>query len=98
MKACKERWERDHPGKTAPLPSAPLPNAPVGSKEWAKFNAAANEKFNNETLEPCPHCGRTFNEEALARHAPKCATLSICPSIVACGRKCCSAEPSQLSV
>merc|ERR1711871_1094418 len=24
-------------------------------------------------LVPCPHCGRTFNEQAAARHIPKCA-------------------------
>ena len=24
---------------------------------------------------PCPHCGRSFNEQAAARHIPKCADM-----------------------
>ena len=73
MKACKERWEREHPGKVAPEPAKPIPTGtPFGGREWAAFNEAANDKFNNETLEPCPHCGRTFLPERLAVHLRTC--------------------------
>ena len=73
MKACKEKWEREHPGKTAPEPARQLPiGAAAGSKDWKQFNEAANEKFNDETLEPCPHCGRTFLPDRLQVHLRVC--------------------------
>ncbi|CAM9796558.1 unnamed protein product [Chrysoparadoxa australica] len=30
-------------------------------------------------LVPCPHCGRTFNEQAAERHIPKCTSLKTKP-------------------
>ena len=61
LKACRERWAREHPGKTPPSPAAPIPvGAPAGSKGGKAFNASAIEKYESETLEPCPHCARTF--------------------------------------
>ena len=72
LKACKERWEREH-GRPAPEPSAEMPtDAPVGSKAWAAFNTAAIAKFNAETLQPCPHCQRTFLPDRLAVHLRTC--------------------------
>eukprot|EP00658_Telonema_sp_P-2_P039800 TRINITY_DN28437_c0_g1_i2.p1 TRINITY_DN28437_c0_g1~~TRINITY_DN28437_c0_g1_i2.p1 ORF type:complete len:469 (-),score=79.89 TRINITY_DN28437_c0_g1_i2:53-1459(-) len=32
------------------------------------------------SLVPCPHCGRTFNENAAERHIPKCATQKAKPT------------------
>ena len=42
------------------------------AKEWAEFNEAAVEKFNTDTLQPCPHCGRTFLPERLQVHLRSC--------------------------
>ena len=73
LKACKEKWERDHPGKTAPEPAAPIPiNAKAGGKEWAAFNATAQETFESETMEACPHCNRTFLPDRLPIHLRTC--------------------------
>ena len=72
LKACKERWEREH-GKPAPDPGVELPQgAELGSREWAAFNRAAQQKFNDETLQPCPHCARTFLPDRLAVHLRSC--------------------------
>ena len=73
LKACRERWAREHPGKTPPEPGAPIPvGAPAGSKEWKAFNASAIEKYESETLEPCPHCARTFLPDRLVVHLRTC--------------------------
>ena len=72
LKACKERWEREH-GRPAPEPDTPMPiGARAGSREWEAFNEAATQKFNDETLLPCPHCGRTFLKDRLAVHLRSC--------------------------
>ena len=72
LKACKERWEREH-GRPAPEPSAPIPvGAKAGGKEWAKFNATAMETFETETMEACPHCLRTFLPDRLQVHLRTC--------------------------
>ena len=52
IKACAEKWEREHPGKTAPQPAAPIPvGAKAGAKEWRAFNAQAQETFEEKTME-----------------------------------------------
>lgn len=72
VKACKERWEREH-GKKAPEPAKAMPSgARVGSREWAEFNAAAAETFNTDTMKPCPHCARTFLPDRLQVHLRSC--------------------------
>ena len=38
----------------------------------AEFNARMFEYYNRISLCQCPHCGRSFNEEAFARHATMC--------------------------
>merc|ERR1712078_195129 len=35
-----------------------------------------------ENLVPCPHCHRTFNEEAAKRHIPRCANTKAKPSLL----------------
>lgn len=34
----------------------------------------------DQSLVPCPHCGRSFNETAAERHIPKCATQKAKPT------------------
>lgn len=71
LKACKERWEREHK-KPAPEPNMPIPvGAKVGSKEWAAFNMDA-EKTYEANLEPCPFCNRTFLPDRLPIHLRTC--------------------------
>ena len=36
------------------------------------YNDAAADQFNNEVLEKCHGCGRTFNPESLAKHQKLC--------------------------
>lgn len=38
----------------------------------SNFNNNNNYDYSNNGLDPCNVCGRTFNEEALKRHAPIC--------------------------
>jgi ribosomal protein L32 len=72
VKACTERWEREH-GRPAPQPVVDMPsNAKPGSREWREFNEAAQAKFNSDTLQPCPHCGRTFLPDRLQVHLRSC--------------------------
>ena len=72
VKACTERWEREH-GRPAPQPAVDMPsNAKPGSREWREFNEAAQAKFNSDTLQPCPHCGRTFLPDRLQVHLRSC--------------------------
>ena len=79
IKACKQRWEREH-GRAAPEPDVEMPlGAPAGSKAWEQFNAAANSKFNTDTLQPCPHCNRTFLPDRLPIHLRSCASLGFKP-------------------
>ena len=73
LKACTEKWEREHPGKRAPPPVTAIPvGAPVGSKEWAAFNTTAQEAFEENTMESCPYCQRTFLPDRLAVHLRTC--------------------------
>lgn len=44
----------------------------VSGKELMKMNQKAAEDYNNEVLEPCSNCGRTFLPEALVRHKNCC--------------------------
>ena len=37
-----------------------------------RYNDEAFDQYNNQSLEPCPRCGRTFNSEALPRHMKGC--------------------------
>ena len=46
--------------------------AKPGSKAWADFNEAAIHKFSTETLQPCPHCARTFLPDRLKVHLRSC--------------------------
>ena len=50
--------------------------AKAGSKAWDQFNQAANEKFNTDTLQPCPHCARTFLPDRLAVHLRSCRPVA----------------------
>ena len=37
-----------------------------------RYNDAAFDQYNTQSLEPCPRCGRTFNTDALPRHMKGC--------------------------
>ena len=52
-----------------------LEDAGVPLREIQPSRAAADayEQLTSDFV-PCPHCGRTFNENAASRHIPKCAT------------------------
>ena len=71
MKECRKKYEREH-GKPAPEPKVEAPvGKGLGSKAWAEFNEAQEEGW-QETLEPCPQCGRTFLPDRLAVHLRSC--------------------------
>ena len=76
---CEKKWvkkeETKPPRERRPVPERPallgepLPKTAAGVES---FNAAMFEAFNSASLIRCSGCGRTFNEEALARHAKGC--------------------------
>ena len=71
LKACRVKYEREN-GKPAPeLPKDHPTNKPVTSREWSEFNAAAEEGW-NDSLVPCPNCGRTFLPDRLEIHLRSC--------------------------
>ena len=71
LKACRVKYEREN-GKPAPELPKDLPtNKPVTSREWSEFNAAAEEGW-NDSLVPCPNCGRTFLPDRLEIHLRSC--------------------------
>ena len=41
-----------------------------------QYNEAATKQFNEEVLERCEGCGRTFNPEALVKHQKHCLQLN----------------------
>eukprot|EP00966_Prymnesium_polylepis_P312812 7228626-Prymnesium_polylepis.1 len=67
MKECRKRYEREH-GTPPPEPKMEAPvGKGLGAKEWEEFNEAQEEGW-KESLEPCPHCGRTFLPDRLVVH------------------------------
>ena len=67
-KAFTAAFERAKSGKK----SKNISNAQIEAQNRAAFNA-----YNDTSLFPCPHCGRTFLEEPLARHLKVCRPDSI---------------------
>ena len=47
-----------------------------GDEEGYKEAAKIASDYAQQQLVPCPHCNRTFNEEAAKRHIPVCANKS----------------------
>lgn len=81
IKSCKKKWEAQQELKPAnerkPLPQPPTQKSALEGGEHTDskvnlYNEAAAEQFNNEVLERCEGCGRTFNPESLARHQKLC--------------------------
>ena len=78
LKTCKKKWdieqEKKPPHLRKPCPEPPkefnaaLSGAKDGSYDFASYNDAAFDNYNNKSLEPCQGCGRTFNPDALVRH------------------------------
>ena len=76
---CQDKWAQKEAQKPkrerrAPPPcpfdvDAPLPRDAAGIDD---FNARMFEVYNGASLCQCTHCGRSFHEEAFARHAKMC--------------------------
>lgn len=64
------KWKMQSEQFRANLRAAKLSEEGGQAYEDATKQASA---YNAQGLTPCPHCGRSFNEEAAARHIPICA-------------------------
>lgn len=64
------KWKQQSEQFRANLRAAKMVEEGGAAYEEAAKQAAA---YNDQSLTPCPHCGRTFNEEAASRHIPICA-------------------------
>jgi hypothetical protein len=85
LKQCKKLWEQREAlkprGERKPVPQAPLGferRIATGDIEHMSAgaiqaqNTAAFESYNNDALDPCPHCGRTMLPKALEIHLRSC--------------------------
>ena len=76
--------------KIQQLPKADVASKPTKSTSWRKqselLRAAVKRSGNGEgykeTLVPCPHCGRSFNEKAAKRHIPICTQIKAKPKML----------------
>lgn len=82
LKQCKALWESQQQ-KLLQAERNPLPRDPefVDSQESGRTgidaqNVAALRVFNDETLEACEHCGRTFLADRLSVHQKSCTSSS----------------------
>jgi hypothetical protein len=69
-KDAKGKWKMQSEQFRANLRAAKMAEDGTEGYEEAAKQAAA---MNSQSLTPCPHCARTFNDEAAARHIPICA-------------------------
>lgn len=65
------KWKQESEQFRANMRAARL--AGSGNTEAYQQAAETAAKYNTQNLKPCPHCGRTFNEDAASRHIPICA-------------------------
>mmetsp|Transcript_112928 Transcript_112928/g.258606 ORF Transcript_112928/g.258606 Transcript_112928/m.258606 type:complete len:614 (-) Transcript_112928:126-1967(-) len=71
--AAKSKWRLQSEAFRAALMCARA--AEQGGSELAAAEARAsalNQELNSGSMTPCPHCGRTFRDEAAKRHIPIC--------------------------
>ena len=77
LKSCKKKWEAQEAQKPKnerkPLPEPPSEKQALTSGDHTDsraklYNVAAADQFNNEVLDRCEGCGRTFNPDALIKH------------------------------
>jgi hypothetical protein len=93
LKECAKKYERE---KGRPAPPAPEmlnmltgDDRPIGkgsAKAWEEYNEAAWAAAQS-ALEPCPHCGRKFNQNAAERHIPKCTSIQAKPKMLVRGQR-----------
>jgi ribosomal protein L37E len=73
-----KRWEAEEAKKPKnlrrPIPAAPEINATSNRKA---YNDAAYDKYNNEALETCGRCGRTFLPDRLEIHLRSCKGTNV---------------------
>lgn len=83
IKACKKKWETDQgklpAGQRRLMPIAPtnfdqtVEAAKKGEKiDLDAVNSESFSVYNNQSLEACPNCKRTFNKESLEKHVRMC--------------------------
>ncbi len=85
LKQCKKLWEQREalkpPHERKPLPAAPanLERAVatgdirhMSDRAINQQNSAAFDAYNNDALEKCPHCGRSFLPKPLEIHLKSC--------------------------
>ena len=72
---CMKKWEAEMdalpPEQRRPRPVRPSVSEGASLEER---NEAAQQSH-EAVLSPCPHCGRTFNEQAAERHIARCSQL-----------------------
>ncbi len=59
-----------------PLPKEPDVGGQLGGSSLDAQNEAAQQVFNEEALEACEHCGRTFMKDRLVIHQKSCTSSS----------------------
>ena len=64
------KWKQQSQAFRASLQAANIKD--TNSEEYARAAAMASQA-NEESLTKCPHCNRSFNEDAAKRHMPICA-------------------------
>ena len=81
LKTCKKKWEDEEAkkpvGERRPLPQPPkkldeMKVKGLSSKDKDALNEESFKKFNEESLVPCPNCGRTFLPDRLIVHSKSC--------------------------
>eukprot|EP00761_Pharyngomonas_kirbyi_P011337 gb/GECH01011362.1/.p1 GENE.gb/GECH01011362.1/~~gb/GECH01011362.1/.p1 ORF type:complete len:391 (+),score=78.49 gb/GECH01011362.1/:1-1173(+) len=81
LKTCERQYmiqqERLPPslrrGEPPPPPDCPVPKNIRNTEAVERYNAEAFQVYNESCLNPCPHCGRSFNVDALLKHVESCA-------------------------
>ena len=70
-------WPKYTPAERKPLPKEPEVGDQLGGGgSLAAQNEAAQQVFNNEALEACENCGRTFLKDRLKVHQKSCTQSS----------------------
>jgi hypothetical protein len=70
QRTCAQRYEQEYGRPAPPAPAVPKSGGKAAALEAQ--NLAAFEAFQTESLEPCPHCARTFLPDRLVVHLRSC--------------------------
>jgi len=70
LRTCEHKYEQEHGKKAPAAPSVPQMGTKAATIE--AHNEAAYSVFQDEALEPCPRCARTFLPDRLVVHLRSC--------------------------